>query len=196
MKLRLYYPCKPYPVFQGFGMCDPQVCELYKKMGLKGHNGEDVACPSDTPLYAAHDGVVVYAGEDGSSGYLVVIRTDMQYDYKEGQSYFKSLYAHLKRDGIKVKAGQVVKTGDLIALSDNTGLSKGPHLHFGLKPVYKGELEWTWDNVEATNGYRGAIDPSPYWVGIFAQDVPHQIVILRAFVSQLLQKLADLLAKR
>jgi murein DD-endopeptidase MepM/ murein hydrolase activator NlpD len=39
-------------------------------------------------------------------------------------------YCHLKKDGVKVHPGQVVKTGDVIALSGNTGFSSGAHLHF------------------------------------------------------------------
>jgi hypothetical protein len=36
-----------------------------------------------------------------------------------------------------------------------------------LKPVYQGEQPWQWDNVEQENGYRGAVDPAPYFVGQF-----------------------------
>lgn len=192
-KLRLYYPCKPYNVFQSFAECHPSVCDIYKKMGLRGHNGEDVACPSHTKLYAAHDGVVVYAGEDGSNGYLVVIRTKDMYAYKGKPTYFKTLYAHLEKDGIQVKAGQEVSTGDFIAYSGNTGISTGPHLHFGLKPTYPGEEEWQWFNLEGQNGFLGAISPDWYWTGIHAQDVPGEIQRLKKLVAGLAERLAQLL---
>jgi murein DD-endopeptidase MepM/ murein hydrolase activator NlpD len=39
-------------------------------------------------------------------------------------------YCHLKKGGVAVHPGQIVKTGDLIALSGSTGFSSGPHLHF------------------------------------------------------------------
>lgn len=169
MKLTLYYPMKPYRPGGKFGVCPPgKVCEYYRNvLGLKGHNGIDVPCDTGTPVYASHDGTVTFAGEDGSAGMGVVIRTHEKFDYEKGQAYFKTIYWHLKKDGIKVKAGQKVKAGDLIALANNTGFSTGSHLHFGLKPVYKGEKDWEWWNAEQDNGYKGAIDPDPYFVGYY-----------------------------
>ena len=84
--------------------------------------------------------------------------------------YAKSIYWHLKPNTFAVKAGQKVKTGDILARADNTGLSTGTHLHWGLKPVYKGEEDWNWWNVEQENGYKGSIDPAPYLNGIYAED--------------------------
>ena len=163
-------------------------------MGLKGHNGFDCFAPEGTSLYAAHDGTVTYAGEDGSNGYLVVIRTDEQYQYKGEPSYFKTLYAHLKKDSIKVRAGQKVKIGDFLALTGNTGLSTGPHLHWGCKPVYQGEADWQWYNLEAENGYFGAVDATPYLVGIHAQDVPKAISLYTLLIP-VLEKMLELLRK-
>ena len=197
MKLRLYYPVKPYSITQAFGQCDPQVCKYYKEvLGLNGHNGDDVVASTGTPIRAAHDGTVVFAGEDGSAGYGVVVRTDEMYDYKGASMYFKSIYWHLLKTGIQVRAGQKVKTGDVIGLADSTGISLGSHLHFGLKPVYQGEASWQWLNTEQDNGFKGAVDSTPYWVGMFAEDVPREISRLRDLVAQLTQKLADLLAKK
>ena len=196
MNLRLYYPVKPFTVTQRFGECDPRVCKIYHDLGLQGHNGQDLWAPDGYPIYAAHDGTVVFASEDGSAGYGIVIRTDEQYDYKGGQAFFKSIYWHIRKDGVLVRAGQKVKTGDKIALADSTGISLGSHLHFGLKPVYAGENDWTWTNAEQQNGYKGAIDPQPYFTGIYAQEVPEKINALRKLVAELTQRLANLLAKR
>lgn len=163
MKLLLKHPTKKIQINQGFGAkTDPDMLPKYQAIGLKGHNGLDYQAPEGTPIMAMHDGTVVYAGLDGSNGNLIVIKTDKEYDYLEGSSYFKTFYGHLQTGSYKVTAGTQVKCGQIIACAGNTGMSFGAHLHMGLKPVQKGEDEWTWFNLEQNNGYNGAIDPTPY----------------------------------
>jgi hypothetical protein len=48
---------------------------------------------------------------------------------------FRTLYGHLKK--VRVKSGQVVKKGDVIALMGNTGLSTGPHLHYEISFIQR-----------------------------------------------------------
>ena len=168
--LNLFYPVKPWRLHQAFGECTEGVCDKYKALGLEGHNGQDVWAPDGWIIHAAHDGVVTFSGEDGSGGLGVVIRTHDKRTYGTGEAYYKTIYWHLKRGSIFVRAGQSVAVGDVIALADNTGLSTGSHLHFSLKPVYQGEQEWDWMNAEQNNGYRGAIDPELYWSGLYAED--------------------------
>jgi len=159
MKLTLQYPVKNVTVNQKFGENDTPI---YAQLNMKGHNGIDYHAPDGTPVLAAHDGTITYAGLDGSNGNLVVIMTDTMFEYGEGQAYFKTLYGHLKTGTFKVTAGDKVKAGQVIALADNTGASTGSHLHWGLKPVLQGEQPWEWVNLEKNNGYNGAIDPTPY----------------------------------
>lgn len=92
------------------------------------HKGIDLAAPNGTPVYAVADGVVVAAGyspwdKKGSYGYEVVIL--------HGGGVYTN-YAHLKKGGILVGVGAKVKAGQKIALSNNSGHSTGPHLHFEL----------------------------------------------------------------
>lgn len=82
------------------------------------HSGMDIGLYY-RPVYSARDGVVIYAGYLGSYGRVVVVKHNAMY---------KTLYAHLSK--IRVKNGQYVKAGKVIARSGNTGLSTGPHLHF------------------------------------------------------------------
>lgn len=161
-QLQIWFPIKPVLFNQLFG---ENKNPIYAQLGMKGHNGCDFFTVDGQIVRAAHNGIVTYAGEDGSSGLLIVVRTQEKYDYKGTEVYFKSLYAHLKAGSFRVKAGQIVRVGDILALSDNTGASTGTHLHFGLKPVYPGEQDWQWFNYEQDNGYNGAIDPAPYWKG-------------------------------
>lgn len=162
MKLILKHPTKKVQINQGFGdKTNPSMLPKYITIGLKGHNGLDYQALEGTPIMAMHDGTVTYAGLDGSNGNLIVIMTDKAFDYKDGEAYFKTYYGHLQTGSFKVTAGTKVKCGDVIACAGNTGMSFGAHLHMGLKPVQKGENDWTWYNID-TSGYNGAIDPTPY----------------------------------
>ena len=192
-RLELWYPLDNWFVTQGFGQCNYGVCDFYKSIGLKGHNGMDCAASHGQIVRAAHDGVVTFAGEDGSSGVGVVIRTHDKRQYGLDGAYFKTIYWHLKKDGVKVKVGQSVKVGDVIALADNTGHSTGDHLHFGLKPVYKGEQDWEWWNVAQENGYKGAIDPQQYFNGFFAKDA-RTVTQTYNDIIKLLQQVVGLLS--
>lgn|SRR3990167_5001360 len=190
MKLELYFPVKPVTVFQRFGNPNPT---LYAGLGIIGHNGIDFWAPDSWPVYAAHEGEVVYAGVDAKEGWGIVVRTLQPFEYLTGEAYFKTIYWHLRKDGIKVKVGQKVKAGNLLGLADSTGLSFGNHLHFGLKPQYNGENDWTWWNAEQDNGYKGAINPSPYWNGICARDASTWIQV-KALVTNIALK-AKILAE-
>ena len=83
------------------------------------HGGMDMATDVGTPVHAPADGVVVFAGALAERGNAVII--------DHGMGVF-SLLAH--NTSFVAKPGQVVKEGDVVSLSGNTGLSNGPHLHW------------------------------------------------------------------
>lgn len=83
------------------------------------HKGVDWATPVGTPVYASSGGTVVKAGWGSGYGYVVYI------NHPDGR---QTRYAHLSR--VLVSVGQTVSQGDKIALSGNTGVSSGPHVHF------------------------------------------------------------------
>lgn len=96
---------------------------VYSKWGYAGHNGVDFGVQNGTPVKAAADGKVDRISfEDGGYGRYVRL------SHKGG--YYLTWYAHLKSTLVPV--GAIVSQGDVIALSDNTGFSTGPHLHWGL----------------------------------------------------------------
>ncbi len=83
------------------------------------HKGIDIAVPIGTAVMASCGGTVTRAGWGSGYGYCVYIQ------HPDGKS---SRYGHLSK--VLVKAGDKVSQGQKIALSGNTGVSTGPHLHF------------------------------------------------------------------
>lgn len=165
MKLKLYPPLKDLFYTQHFA---ENATSFYKELGLVGHNGIDMRAPDNTPVYASHDGRVTFAGYDGSGGLGVVIRTNEEFESVDGvPTYWKTIYWHLKKGTVLVTGGQQVTAGQQLGGADNTGLSTGSHLHYGLKPIAFGENDWTWFNTEQDNGYFGAVDPAPYMTETF-----------------------------
>jgi murein DD-endopeptidase MepM/ murein hydrolase activator NlpD len=89
------------------------------------HPGVDIKLPEGTPIYSIANGVVIKAEEKTTGfGKTVVVRHDNVPEY--GTLY--SGYAHLSN--VKVSIGQLVKKGEKIGESGNTGSSTAPHLHF------------------------------------------------------------------
>lgn len=88
----------------------------------RAHLGVDFAAPSGTPVKSAGVGTVSFVGTKGGYGKTVQIN--------HGSGY-STLYAHLSRHA-KIKRGQKVAQGQVIGYVGSTGLSSGPHLHFGL----------------------------------------------------------------
>ncbi|MBP0466997.1 peptidoglycan DD-metalloendopeptidase family protein [Roseomonas sp. PWR1] len=91
-------------------------------LGYTGmHRGIDFAAPTGTPVYAAADGVVAFAGVSGGYGRLVRLRH---------AGNVETRYAHLSRFGRGIAPGRRVRQGDVIGAVGSTGLSTGPHLHY------------------------------------------------------------------
>jgi murein DD-endopeptidase MepM/ murein hydrolase activator NlpD len=88
----------------------------------KMHNGTDIAAPMNTPIYAALDGVVSYAGWE--TGYGNIIKISHGDDIETYYGHCSTIY---------VKKGQNVKKGEKIGAVGSTGNSTGPHLHFEVR---------------------------------------------------------------
>lgn len=86
------------------------------------HSGMDLAAPMDAPIRSIQAGVVIFADPYEGYGKLVVIR------HKNGMT---SHYGHCNL--IKVKPGQKVKAGEIIATVGSSGMTTGPHLHFEVR---------------------------------------------------------------
>lgn len=89
----------------------------------RAHLGIDYAAKSGTPIKASGKGRVVHVGNKGGYGKTVII------DHQNG---YRTLYAHMRGYAKGMKRGKWVKRGQTIGFVGSTGLSTGPHLHFGL----------------------------------------------------------------
>ena len=85
------------------------------------HEGVDLGAPEGTPIYASRTGTVTAATYGSAAGYYVKI------NHGDG---FSSIYMHMTR--YTVRSGQAVSAGQVIGYVGSTGVSTGPHLHFGI----------------------------------------------------------------
>lgn len=110
-------PVSGYTITSAFGM------RLHPVLGYnRMHNGIDMACSQGTPIYATRAGTVTIASyQSGGAGYYVSL------NHGDG---FSSIYMHMTH--YVVSAGQSVTQGQLIGYVGSTGISTGPHLHFGV----------------------------------------------------------------
>ena len=91
------------------------------------HDGVDIAVAEGTEVRAVKSGTVTEVRTSDTYGNL------MKYETEDG---YEVMYAHLSK--VMVKEGEKIKQGQVVAKSGNTGLSTGPHLHYGI--YQKGEL--------------------------------------------------------
>lgn len=114
--------------------------------GGSNHWGVDVGTPTGTRIYAMKEGHIRHRGSWFAGGETIRIAHPNGYH---------SLYMHLDYDSFMVGINHPVDAGDVIALSGNTGVSSGPHLHFEI---------WTDIGGQASAvRYRYAINPIHRW---------------------------------
>lgn len=110
----------------------------------KFHRGLDIRAKMRTKVYATADGIVSYvqSKDIGAFGRVVKVFHGMG---------FQTVYAHLNKTNVKI--GQVIKKGDLIAYTGNSGRSTAPHLHYEVRYANKvlnprDFIRWKLDNFE------------------------------------------------
>lgn len=103
-------------ISSGFGMRTHPIAGKWKQ-----HKGTDFAAPTGTPIRAAGDGVIDFAGVQGGYGNVVVIKHWANYS---------TAYAHMSRFGAGMRKGTKVSQGDIIGYVGSTGWSTGAHLHY------------------------------------------------------------------
>ena len=90
----------------------------------KFHRGIDLRAKRRTPVYATADGVVKFVRSRNSGDFGRVVKISHNYG-------FETIYGHLIKTNVKI--GDIVRKGDIIALSGNSGRSTGPHLHYEIR---------------------------------------------------------------
>jgi murein DD-endopeptidase MepM/ murein hydrolase activator NlpD len=91
---------------------------------LRPHQGIDYAAAAGTPVSAAGDGRVLFAGSRGQYGNLVIL------SHRNG---YKTYYGHLSRIAGGVRTGAKMDQGSVIGFVGATGLATGPHLHYEMR---------------------------------------------------------------
>lgn len=91
---------------------------------VRAHLGIDYAAPTGTPVWAAAPGKIISRSFAGGAGNMVILRHDSGLD---------TVYMHLSKFAAGQKVGQHIDAKTVIGYVGTTGLSTGPHLHFGVK---------------------------------------------------------------
>ncbi|MGB1088853.1 MAG: M23 family metallopeptidase, partial [Alphaproteobacteria bacterium] len=115
-KLLMRTPIDGARISSGYGMRRHPVLG-YSKM----HKGVDFAAPRGTPIMAAGNGKIDYAGRRGSFGIYVQLQHEGGY---------QTAYAHMKNLAKGISKGRRVRQGQIIGYVGTTGRSTGPHLHY------------------------------------------------------------------
>ena len=175
----IYRPTKTDLLFQLFGKENtyPSVVELYKSLGLEGHNGFDfgVRCK---------DNQVIHGGQCESI-YMNVIGVNLtvcsfQKDDKGGfginavdEQGNKYCWWHFDYLNPNIQVGYKLTFGEELGVAGNTGISTGAHLHFGYYPAL----------ANFNNGYGGSADPTPFYDNRFCLDIKSQIGIIQKLIE-------------
>lgn len=93
---------------------------------MEYHNGLDIAVEENTGAVAVKDGVVIEVRNSETLGNVLKYQTEDGYIV---------MYAHL--NSILVEKGEYIKQGQIVAMTGNTGLSTGPHIHYS---VWRGDM--------------------------------------------------------
>jgi murein DD-endopeptidase MepM/ murein hydrolase activator NlpD len=100
---------------------------------IRAHHGVDYAAPEGTPVKATGNGLILFIGQRGGYGNMIVIQHSFKYS---------TVYGHLSRFTKGLHMGSPIKQGQIIAYVGHTGLATGPHLHyeFRINGIYQNPL--------------------------------------------------------
>jgi len=169
MTFQLRWPTTSPNITQPFGVNLTGIPDFYTRFGLPGHEGIDFEASEGAEVFACADGIISRISLDGNTDrdnkpYGNQIR--IKHDVDEGK--FETAYAHLKAVKTGLSVGDEVKAGDLIGFADNTGNSRGSHLHLLLKKEFssvRGETSFP----------RDIMDPTPFLLAFGTE--PAEVIV-------------------
>ena len=125
---KIWKCCRPFPA--GLGIRRKVAPFHLTDRSLK--HCIDFAMPIGTPVLAAQDGTVIEVVNNFKKNYTDTRFADRcNYIILRHPDGNESIYVHLMWHSSRVKSGEIVQAGQIIALSGNTGYATYPHLHFG-----------------------------------------------------------------
>ena len=189
--MKIYFAIQGTDIAQGFGKdkTASSLIPLYNSLGLIGHDGVDerTFCKN----YVVKQGGQCYPIFCDIDGYAIItaIYTDVKTGYGiialDGDNDHKHVWWHFDSIAPGLKIGDRIEGGDLLGVSGTTGFSTGPHLHRGLYSF----------SEPYDNGYHGAIDPTPYLVPIFINDLISNLTAQIGLMQQIINYFKSLFKK-
>lgn len=161
----------------------PAMLPTYQKLGMLGHDGFDwaVRCQDNTVIHGGKCDQV-YCDIDGSAIITSIYKDDTLgwgINAFDEDKIHKHCWWHFDIINPDLKVGDKIEGGDLLGVAGNTGMSTGAHLHRGLYSF----------NEPEDNGYRGAIDPEPFYQDIYILDkianMQQQVGLLQQIINLL-----------
>jgi len=111
-----------YPFSREFVISSPYGPRIHPVTGNVGsHRGTDYATPIGTPVYSPLSGVIAFVGEDDRSGRYIGVKNE---DFMVSFSHLETQIG---------TAGDPISAGQAVAVTGNTGMSTGPHVHVTVK---------------------------------------------------------------
>lgn len=137
------------------------------------HTGIDLAAKVGMPTFSPRNGVVIETGNQAVMGNYVKV---LIYDKVNGHD-IPLIHAFLHLSEILVETGDVVRRGDLIARTGNTGRGTGPHLHWAVRVQNPDDIKYFPDHARIS-GDPVYVNP-PYWLDRMAYLDQQDTVALR-----------------